>query len=101
MKCFFDVYCIIMSAYVCVYVWVCVCVCVSVCVCVCVCMCACVMSGSLTHSGLVESSAEAQWELLSLVDNTQRGSQKRMIEKLRHTAESYYQQSTGESETIL
>ena len=49
--------------------------------------------GSLTHSGLVESSGESQWELLSLVDNTQRGSQQRMIEKLRHTAKSYHQQS--------
>ena len=54
--------------------------------------------GSLTHSGLAESSGESQWELLSLVDNTQRGSQQRMIEKLHHMAEIYYQQSTGESE---
>ena len=45
--------------------------------------------GSLTHSGLVVSSGESQWELLSLVDNTQRGSQQRLIEKLRHTGESY------------
>ena len=52
--------------------------------------------GSLTHSGLVESSRESQWELLSLVDNTQRGSQQRMINKLHHTAEIYHQ--TGESE---
>ena len=58
----------------------------------------CVRCGSLTHSGLVESSGESQWELLSLVDNTQRGSQQRIIEKLRHTAKSYHQQSTGESE---
>ena len=57
-----------------------------------------VRCGSLNHSGLVESSGESEWELLSLVDNTQRGSQQRMIEKLRHTAESYHQQSTGESE---
>ena len=60
-----------------------------------------VRCGSLTHSGLVESSGESQWELLSLVDNTQRGSQQRLVEKLRHTGESYYQQSTGESETII
>ena len=60
-----------------------------------------VRCGSLTHSGVVESSGESQWELLSLVDNTQRGSQQRMIEKLRYTGESYYQQSTVESETIL
>ena len=58
----------------------------------------CVRCSSLTHSGLVESSGESQWELLFLVDNTQRGSEQRMIEKLRLTAESYYQQSTGESE---
>ena len=57
--------------------------------------------GSLTCSELVESSGGSQWELLSLVDNTQRGSQQRLNEKLRYTGESYYQQSTGESETIL
>ena len=57
--------------------------------------------GSLSHSGLVESSGESQWELLSLVDNTQCGSQHGMIEKLRHTGESYYQPSTGESDTII
>ena len=73
----------------------------------CVCACVsmehfCVKSGcSLTHSGLVESSGESQWELLSLVDNTQRGSQQRMIEKLHLTGKSYYQQSTAESETML
>ena len=54
--------------------------------------------GSVTHSGLVQSSGESQWDLFSLVDNTQRGSQQRMIEKLRHMAESYYKQSTGENE---
>jgi hypothetical protein len=46
----------------------------------------------------VESSGQSQWELLSVVDNTQRGSQERMIEKFRYTAESW-QQSTGEGET--
>ena len=51
---------------------------------------------SLTHSGLVESSGQSQWELVSVVDNKQRGSQQRMIEKLRYTAESRQQQSTGE-----
>ena len=56
--------------------------------------------GFLTHSGLVESSEESQWELFSLVDNTQRGSQQRMIEKLRYIGERYYKQSAGESETI-
>ena len=75
-----------------------------VCVCVCVHMCSwnnstliiCMRCGSLTHSGLMESSGESQWKLLSLVDNTQRGSQQRLIEKFHHTGESYYQQSTGE-----
>ena len=51
---------------------------------------------SLAHSGLVESSGQSQWELLSVVDNKRRGSQQRMIEKLRYTAESWQQQSTGE-----
>ena len=46
----------------------------------------------------MESSGQSQWELLSVVDNTQRGSQQRMIEKFRYTAESW-QQSTGEGET--
>ena len=41
----------------------------------------------ITHLGLVESSGSSQWELLSIVDNKQRGSQERMIEKLRHTVE--------------
>ena len=51
---------------------------------------------SLTHSGLVESSGQSQWELLSVVDNKQRGSQQRIIEKFHDTAESWQQQSTGE-----
>ena len=50
---------------------------------------------SLTRSGLVESSGQSQWELLSVVDNKQRGSQQRMIEKFHYTAESWQQQSTG------
>ena len=53
----------------------------------------------LTHSGLVESSGESQWELLSVVDNTQLGSQQRMTEKLHHTAESWHQ-SRGEREMM-
>ena len=57
----------------------------------------CVRSGSLTHTGLVESSGESQWELLSLVDNTQRGSQQRMIEKVKYVAQ-YSQQSTADIE---
>ena len=52
---------------------------------------------NITYSGLVESSAEPQWELLSVVDNKQRGSQTRMMEKLRYTAESW-QKSAGGSE---
>ena len=43
----------------------------------------------------MESSGESQWELLSVVDNTQLGSPQRMVEKLRHTAESWHQ-SRGE-----
>ena len=48
----------------------------------------------LTHSGLVESSGESQWKLLSVVDNTQLGSQQRMVEKVKFFA----QLSTGERE---
>ena len=46
----------------------------------------------------MESSGESQWELLSVVDNTQLGSQQRMVEKLHHTAESWHQ-SRGDRET--
>ena len=42
---------------------------------------------SLTHSGLVESSGESQWELLSVVDNTQLGSQQRMVGKVKFFAQ--------------
>ena len=48
----------------------------------------------LTHSGLVESSGESQWKLPSVVDNTQLGSQQRMVEKVKLFA----QLSTGERE---
>ena len=58
-------------------------------------LCMCVHL-SLTHSGLVESSGQSQWELVSVVDNKQRGSRQRMIEKFHYTAESWQQQSTGE-----
>ena len=44
----------------------------------------------------MESSAETQWELLSVVDNKQRGSQTRMMERLHFAQLS--QQSTGGSE---
>ena len=47
-----------------------------------------VRCGSLTHSGVVKSSGEYQWELLSLVDNTQHGSQQRMIEKVQCSQQS-------------
>ena len=50
----------------------------------------CVRCGSLTHAGLLESYGESKWELYSLVDNTQRGSQQRMIEYFPQ----YSQQST-------
>ena len=53
----------------------------------------------MIHSGLVESSGESQWKLLSVVDNTQLGSQQRMTEKLHHTAESWHQ-SRGEREMM-
>ena len=41
----------------------------------------------LLHSGLVESSGVSQWELLSLIDNTQRGSLQRMVKKVKYFAE--------------
>ena len=47
----------------------------------------------------MKSSGESQWELLSEVDNTQLGSQQRMVEKLHHTAESWHQ-SRGEREMM-
>ena len=50
-------------------------------------------------SGLVESAGSLEWELISVVDNKQRGSQERMIEKLRYTVD-YKQQSTSEGEII-
>ena len=43
----------------------------------------------------MESSGESQWKLLSVVDNTLLGSQQRMVEKFRYTAESWHQ-SRGE-----
>ena len=35
----------------------------------------------------MESSGQSEWELLSVVNNSQRGSQERMIEKLRYTVD--------------
>ena len=40
---------------------------------------------SLTHSGLVESSGQSQWELVSVVENKQRGQQQRIREKVHNT----------------
>ena len=39
------------------------------------------------YSGLVESSGQSQWELVSIVDNSQRGSQERMVEKMKYLVE--------------
>ena len=39
------------------------------------------------YSGLVESSGQSEWELLSIVDSSQRGSRERMVEKLRYTVD--------------
>ena len=39
------------------------------------------------YSGFVESRGQSEWELLSIVDNSQRGSQERMVEKLRYTVD--------------
>ena len=45
----------------------------------------------------MESSGQCEWELVSVVDNTQRGSVERMVEKMRCMAE-FKLQSTSESE---
>ena len=58
----------------------------------------CMMS-VFSCSGLVESAGSLEWELLSIVDNKQRGSQERLIEKLHYIAE-HKQQSTSESEIL-
>ena len=52
------------------------------------------------HSGLVESSGSSEWELLSIVDNKQRGSQERMIEKLHYLVE-HKQQLISKAESEL
>ena len=44
----------------------------------------------------MEGSGQSQWELLCVVDNKQLGLPQRMMGKLRYTAESWQQQSTGE-----
>ena len=48
----------------------------------------------------MESSGSSEWELLSIVDNKQRGSQERMIEKLHYTVERK-QQSISKAESEL
>ena len=48
-------------------------------------------------SELVESSGQCEWELVSVVDNTQRGSVERMVEKMRCMTELKVQ-PTSESE---
>ena len=45
----------------------------------------------------MESSGQCEWELVSVVDNTQRGSEKRMVEKMQYTIE-HKLQPTSESE---
>ena len=50
-----------------------------------------------TSLGQVEVSGQSQWKLISIVNNTQRGSQQRMIEKFRFTAQGWHQ-FIGESE---
>ena len=39
------------------------------------------------YTGLVESCGQSEWELLSVVDNSQRGSLERMVEKVHHFVE--------------
>ena len=42
---------------------------------------------SFLTSGLIEGSGQSEWELLSIVDNSKRGSLERIVEKLRCVAE--------------
>ena len=39
------------------------------------------------YTGFIESGDQSEWELFSVVNNSQCGSQKRMIEKLRYTVD--------------
>ena len=41
----------------------------------------------ILYSGLVESICQSEWELLSVVDNSQRGSRQRMVEKMKYFVE--------------
>ena len=45
-------------------------------------MCICVR---FCTSGLIEGSGQSEWELLSVVDNSQRGSLERIVEKQQYT----------------
>ena len=49
----------------------------------------------------MESSGELQWELLSVVDNKQRGSQTRKMEKLRHFVQLSQQPAVGSEMTRM
>ena len=46
-----------------------------------------VIPHSVYYSGLVESRGQSQWELLSVVNNSQRGSRERMVEKMKYFVE--------------
>ena len=56
---------------------------------------------NITYSGQVESSGEPQWELLSVVDNKQRGSQTRIMEKLRYFVQLSQQPAGGSEMTRM
>ena len=58
-----------------------------------------IMSVVFSCLGLVESAGSLEWELLSVADNKERGSQERLIEKLHYIVD-HKQQSTSESEKI-
>ena len=56
---------------------------------------------NITYSRQVESSAESQWELLSVVDNKQHGSQTRMTERLSHFVQLSQQSAEGSEMTRM
>ena len=49
----------------------------------------------------MESSGSSEWELLSIVDNKQRGSQERMIEKLRYAVEHMISKAESELKSTI
>ena len=51
-------------------------------------------------SGLAESSGSSAWELFSIINNKQRGSQERMIEKLHYTVEHKQQSISKANERV-